>query len=492
MAEQYQLPGQFQAPSMAEISYAGGDQQAGDPARWKMFTDQINAYTNIQNANRDISLREKQFQNLVVQNDRDYVLRRERQDQDIRNGDITFEMNKFAFDKNKEKYNQLQNSWQNYPKIRDEISALLPNGGNVPNWGRVRSQIRSRFAKNEADAVIVEGILNDYDKENQIFSDTKVLDDQGQVQSWLESGDFLIDEKDDQGNIIGSKPIMIGDRTAEQVFSEAILAYQQGDRVTYAAKMAPLRRIGSQRQQLRERAEDINRDIQIGRATGVPIYQIKSTDKGVETTFQTPRIYGTSRTGTSATSTGIKTYEKADIDFLDSQIKSVENSIAELDTKIEEEDSELRKAGLQADKEGLLAKKQSLQKTMDMGVQLLQQKAASQLPQATGQPQATPEGAVKKKTLQPPAMPAPSAAPKAQTSGSPMSSTATPATAETTVIGYISEEGMRLSEAEAKAQQAAGRRVYPVRPPAVANPFGSPVTSGGGRSIFDLRSVEGT
>jgi hypothetical protein len=444
-----------------------------------MFTEQINAYTNIQNANRDMSLRERDFANRMIQNDRDYELRRERQDQDLRTGDLTFEINKFAFNKNKEKYEQLQNSWQNYPQIKDEIATLLPNGGNVPNWGRVRSQIRSRFAKNEADALIVEGILADYDNENKIYSDTKVLDDQGQVQSWLESGDFLIDEKDDQGNIIGSKPIMIGDQSAEQVFSEAILAYQQGDRVTYAAKMAPLRRIGSQRQQLRERAEDINRDIQIGRATGVPIYQIKSTDKGVETTFQYPRVYGaTGATGGSG-STGVKTYEKADIDFLDSQIKSVDNSIGELDSKIAEEDSELRKAGLQADKEGLLAKKQSLQKTMDMGVQLLQQKAATQLPQATGQPQATPGRATPQKILKAPSFPVPAGTPRqpATTPANPMSST--PTTTGEAVIGYVSEEGMRLTEEEARARQAAGRPVYPIRPPAVANPFGAPVTSQG-------------
>jgi hypothetical protein len=483
MADQYQLPGQFQAPSMAEISYNAGDDNAQATAQAANFIKQWNAVTNIENANRDLSLREKQFQQLAIQNDRDYTLRREKQDQDMRNGDITFEMNQFAFNKNKEKYDQLRASWENYPKIRDEISSLLPNGGNVPNWGRVRSQIRSRFARNEADAVIVEQILADYDNENKIYSDTKVLDDQGQVQSWLESGDFQIDEKDDEGNIIGSKPIMIGDRTAEQVFSEAVLAYQQGDRVTYAAKMAPLRRIGSQRQQLRERAQDINRDLQISEATGVPIYQIKSTDKGVETTYMQPRVYGTRGTGTgTSASTGIKTYEKADIEFLDAQIKSAENSIADLDSKIAEEDSELRKAGLKAERDGLVAKKDSLQKVVDMGVKLLEQKAATQLPQTTtpqGQPKTTPGRATPQGILKAPSFPAPSTAPKPQTSANPVSSTAT-TTPETEIVGYVNVEGMRLTEKEAKAEQAAGRPVYPIRkPPVVANPFGAPVTSEG-------------
>jgi hypothetical protein len=475
MAEQYQLPGQFSTPDMSAISYRAGNDDAVAQEQANNFIKQWNQTTNIVNANRDLSLRERDFAQRMIQNDRDYQLKREKQDSDLRANDIAFEMNQFAFDKSKEKYKQLQNSWDNYPKLRDDIAALLPNGGNVQNWGRIRSQIRSRFAKNEADAILVEQILKDYDEENKVYSDSKVLDDQGQVQSWLESGDFLIDEKDDQGNIIGSKPIMIGDRTAEQLYSEAIMAYQNGDRVTYAAKMAPLRRIGSQRQQLRERAEDINRDIQIGRATGVPIYQIKSTDKGVETTFQYPRVYGATGAGASS---GVKTYEKADIEFLDSQIKSVENTIADLDTKIAEEDSELRKAGLQAEKDGLVAKKESLQKVVDMGVKLLEQKATTQMPKTTGQPQTAPAGATKKRTLQPPAKPPiPATAPNPQTPSSPMTSTAT--TPETPVVGYVNVEGMRLTEKEAKAEQAAGRPVYPIRPPVVANPFGAPVVTEG-------------
>ena len=111
MAEQYQLPPQFQAPSMAEVSYQAGDSQAMDNANWKMFTDQINKYTNIENANRDISLREKQFKNLVVQNDRNYDLRREKQDQDIRIGDLSFELQKFQYDIEKKNFAQLGEAW---------------------------------------------------------------------------------------------------------------------------------------------------------------------------------------------------------------------------------------------------------------------------------------------------------------------------------------------------------------------------------------------
>jgi hypothetical protein len=165
-------------------------------------------------------------------------------------------------------------------------------------------------------------------------------------------------------------------------------------------------------------------------------------------------VFAPSRTG-AGTSTGVKTYEKADIEFLDGQIKSVEGVIAEKRGELEGAESPVAKAGIQADLDGLIAKQASLQKTLDMGVQLLQQKAASQLPQTTGQPQVTPAGPAKKRTLQPPSFPVPTTTPKPQTSASPISSTAT---------GRFD-----------KAAQAAGRRVYSA--PAVANPFGAPVTS---------------
>jgi hypothetical protein len=190
-------------------------------------------------------------------------------------------------------------------------------------------------------------------------------------------------------------------------------------------------------------------------------------------------VFAPSRTGTSATSGGVKTFEKADVDFLDNQIKSVETQITTKEGELEGAESQVAKAGIQAELDGLNAKKQSLQKTMDMGVQLLQQKAATQLPQTTGQPQAIPAGGEKKRTLQPPSFPVPATTPRPQPSASPMSSTAIPTTTETAAIGFVSEEGMRLTEAEARAQRAAGRQVFPIRPPAVANPFGAPVVSEG-------------
>lgn len=164
-------------------------------------------------------------------------------------------------------------------------------------------------------------------------------------------------------------------------------------------------------------------------------------------------MYGAPRTG----ATSVKTYEKADIEFLDGQIKSVDGLIVDKKAELAGAESPVAKAGIQADLDGLIAKQASLQKTLDMGVKLLEQKAVSQLPQTTGQPQVTPAGATKKRTLQPPSFPVPTTTPKPQTSASPVSSTAS---------GRFD-----------KAAQVAGRQVYSA--PVVANPFGAPVINEG-------------
>jgi hypothetical protein len=96
MTETYPIPNQLQLPNIPQSSYTIQDDGALATAQAANFIKQWNAVTNIENANRDISLREKQFKNLVVQNDRNYDLRREKQNQDIRIGDLSFELKKFA------------------------------------------------------------------------------------------------------------------------------------------------------------------------------------------------------------------------------------------------------------------------------------------------------------------------------------------------------------------------------------------------------------
>jgi len=457
MAEQYQLPAQFQVPSMAEISYKSGDTDSVDRENANNFIRQWNATTNIENANRAQSLREKQFQQLVVQNDRDFDLRREKQDQDIRVGDLDFELKKFAYDTQKKNFNQLEETWAKKDEILGALEAFSPNGGNDQQYPQARVRVFKMFANNPNAYKIVQGILGPYDEQYQIFKANKYTEDAVEVQGAFDDG--ILDG------------VNVGDTRAVDYWRNAKLN-QNDDPDGFAAAVRQLRRKINEIRTTEAEGRFAAQNLAEG---NIVTRELKLPD-GTTLKSTAPRVYGTR--GTSA-SGGIKTFEKTDVELLDAQIKSTENTIADLDSKISDEDNELKKAGLQAERDGLVAKKDSLQKVVDMGVKLLEQKATTQLPQTTGQPQATPAGGAKKRTLQPPSFPAPATTPRPQAPGSPMSSTATPTTTETAVIGYVSEEGMRLTEAEAKARQASGLPVYPIRPPAVANPFGAPVTTQG-------------
>ena len=457
MADQYQLPGQFQVPSMAEISYNAGDDNAQATAQAANFIKQWNAVTNIENANRAQSLREKQFQQLVVQNDRDFDLRRERQDQDIRVGDLDFELKKFAYDTQKRNFNQLEETWAKKDEILGALEAFSPNGGNDQQYPQARVRVFKMFGNNPNAYKIVQGILGPYDEQYQIFKANKYTEDAVEVQGAFDDG--ILDD------------INIGETRAVDYWRNAKLN-QNDDPDGFAAAVRQLRRKINEVRTTEAEGRFAAQNLAEG---NIVTRELKLPD-GTTLKSTAPRVYGTRGTSASA---GVKTFEKSDVDFLDNQIKSVEIQITTKEGELEGAESQVAKAGIQAELDGLNAKKQSLQKTMDMGVQLLQQKAATQLPQTTGQPQATPAGGAKKRTLQPPSFPVPATTPRPQAPGSPMSSTATPTTTETAVIGYVSEEGMRLTEAEAKAQQAAGKQVFPIRPPAVANPFGAPVVSEG-------------
>ena len=460
MTETYPIPNQLQLPNIPQSSYTIQDDGALATAQAANFIRQWNEVTNIANADRAQSLREKQFQQLVVQNDRDYDLRREKQDQDMRIGDLSFELKKFQYDTEKKNFNQLEETWSKKDEIIGALEAFSPNGGNDQQYPQARVRVFKMFANNPNAYKIVQGILGPYDEQYQVFKANKYSEDAVEVQGAFDDG--LLDG------------VTVGDTRAVDYWRNAKLN-QNDDPDGFAAAVRQLRRKINEIRTTEAEGKFAAQNLAEG---NILTREIKLPD-GTTLKSTAPRVYGTSRTGTSATSGGVKTFEKADVEFLDNQIKSVENEITTKEGELEAAESQVAKAGIQAELDGLKAKKQSLQNTMDMGVQLLQQKAASQLPQTTGQPQATPGRATPQKILKAPSFPVPAGTPKqpATAPANPLSSV--PTTTGEAVIGYVSEEGMRLTEAEAKAQQAAGKRVYPIRPPAVANPFGAPVTSEG-------------
>jgi hypothetical protein len=94
MAEQYQLPGEFRAPDMSAISYRAGDSNAVDQEQANNFIKQWDATTNIANANRMQSLRERQFAQEMINADRNFQLTKDQQEYNFQAGLRDFDLKK--------------------------------------------------------------------------------------------------------------------------------------------------------------------------------------------------------------------------------------------------------------------------------------------------------------------------------------------------------------------------------------------------------------
>lgn len=463
MAEPYQLPGAFQVPSMAETSYIAGDQQAGANANWKMFTEQINAYTNINNANRFQSLREKEFAQQIVQNDRDFELRREAQDNDIRTSNLNFEVTKFNFDRSREAYNQLQEAWQEKDKWMGEIDSLMPNGGNSATYLTDKARAFRLFAKNPASFTVLTELFKPYDDQYRTFQATKTLEDEALVQSYFDAG--LLDEE------------TIGDQDASSYWRETLMS-REVDPVAYNAGVRNLKRIADLKLKEQERktaalqeAEDIGRFEARRIEAGLPPAKISLEGGKIKLEAAAPRTIG----GRGVTGPGVSQIAGAAKDYIEIS-KNLGEEADALQIRADELEEGLEKQALQSQVDN---RRREQQRYIDLARQTSAMGAPVQAPSA---PQ--PAGAAGVLGTPPSKAPkikdfkTPTTTPAPQSRANPTPATA-PVTQTGSAVGFVTEEGTRLTESEARARQAAGQTVLPLRAPALANPFGERVTSQG-------------
>ena len=444
MADQYQLPGQFQAPSMAEISYNAGDDNAQATAQAANFIKQWNAVTNIENANRDISLREKQFQQLVVQNDRDYDLRREKQDQDIRTGDLSFELKKFAYDTEKKNFNQLEETWAKKDEILGALETFSPNGGNDQQYPQARVRIFKMFANNPNAYKIVQGILGPYDEQYQIFKANKYTEDAVEVQGAFDDG--ILDD------------ITIGETRAVDYWRNAKLN-QNDDPDGFAAAVRQLKRKINEVRTAEAEGKFAAQNVAEG---NIVTRELKLPD-GTTLKSTPPRVFAPSRTGTG-TSTGGGT--SADGKFA----KDWNQEAINLGPEIEKAQSAVNDATDPIEK---AAADVELRKLVDLR-EIFRQGAREQVERVRGQPtQGTPSAQPAKPTSSPGLLgPVPGAPPMPSKMGVPTTSTGQPATATATTASttparqplyFVTADGSRsLTPDEGFLAQLRGENVIPV------------------------------
>jgi hypothetical protein len=188
MAEQYQLPGQFQVPSMAEISYKSGDTDSVDRENANNFIRQWNATTNIENANRMQSLRERQFAQEMVNADRnfqlakdqqeynfqagtrDFDLKKEYQQAQLRNFDLNAQQAQWNLQMQKEDYNNTQEAIKMAPSWRAELDGRLgPSGAYGPDAESIMAEFVLEKGTNLGAQKVLENMIGKLQQTSQNY-----------------------------------------------------------------------------------------------------------------------------------------------------------------------------------------------------------------------------------------------------------------------------------------------------------------------------------
>jgi len=351
----YPLPRDYVLPEIPTSAYAMPDDGALATAQANNFIRQYTNVTNIENANRDQSRREKEFLRSIVENDRNYELAAEQQNQSIRNDNLKYEITKFAYDKQRESYLQLQDAWAKRPEWQGIFDRLAPNGGNSPTYPTDKAKAYRLLAKNPADLEVLQTVFDPYDKEYAVFEKVKGFADESEVKAAFDAG--LLD---------GEK---IGDQDAASYFRDIILN-RAADPISYAAGMRNLKTLATIAQEdIARRRQALIEGETKGKfeaeafGAGATDVELKMEGGKIVRTAKTPRdLYG--RSGVSGPN--VSQISQASKDYIDAavkigeQITTLESDAAGLPEGIEKTAAEAKIAGLQRQQEFYYSKAQQV------------------------------------------------------------------------------------------------------------------------------------
>jgi hypothetical protein len=232
MAQQYQLPGEFRAPDLSATAAVAGNETARDQEVMNNYLRQFNEATNIQNADRLMSLREREFAQQMVNNERDFQLRKDNQEFNWTNSNRNYEITKnlnavqmqaqgLQFQKTQWELTQLKNQQAAQEKIAGMAPDLMTdfenkfgaNPGYSRDFQKNYIRWRSGVAKTPAEAQAVDAIFQPY---------------KDQYTQWGK------DDLDSKLATIGSfedrlEDIQVGELSGTDLYQQATDYYQNGD-----------------------------------------------------------------------------------------------------------------------------------------------------------------------------------------------------------------------------------------------------------------------
>jgi hypothetical protein len=444
MAQAYQLPGEFRAGDLSAAASYSGNQTARDQEVMNNFIKQYDATTNISNANRMQSLREKQFQQQLVDEDRKFDLLSRQEESIARGRDQQYEINKYSLEQAARKDKELENAWARRDEWQGIIDQMLPNGGSDYNYKNGVAAVY-RKAKTPADFAVLKGLLGPLDEQYSTFRTTDQIEKEANIQTAVETG--LIDIPDEEWNQMS--------------------VLKQTDPVRYMARlgkyqiMADTKREEAKRLREREQAGIISGEMTArALARGIPESQITETyEPGKGFGFKAEPlkpIKGTTSSGTS----GASTVGKYATDFAE-EARKLTPDIQAAKSEVDNASDPIVKNIAEVRLRGLMEQRDIFQKA---AVEQVQQVRGQAVPESQGAtPSATPQ------TGSPGLLgPIPGAPVKPSQMNIPTTSTApvTPVSAETPKaqepLYYVTLDGRPLTPDEGFLAQLKGEKVIPV------------------------------
>jgi hypothetical protein len=405
MAQPYQIPGNFQVPSLAETSALAGNDNIQAEAQMDQFTRQATAWTNILNANRDQSLRERQFAQQMVNADRnfqltrdqqefnwvnsnrDFELRKDVQKATLQNTDLQYRAAKYNLDRAMADNEAMSALANKTPELMTEFeSSFGQNPGYSADFLKNYTQFQSRYAKTPATAQALRTMFQPYFDQNEQFKNAHVQDNLGNLESYLYSGDLGEIHLGGTVKEDGTKEGGISGVDAYAQISAGLGSRDQVERTKAVGMLSALTREVKKYETMKSAAARVAEAKQIAGVTNQGLMQFKIGPTGeVESQVGTTR-YPYAGRGVAGPA-GMRAMTTKEVDQTKAEIQLIEGQAADLNKQLENLDSSSPQyASIQSQIDDLDAKKEIQKEKLSANDEVILKKLQGQVnPTTPGQ-----------------------------------------------------------------------------------------------------------
>jgi len=339
MAQAYQLPGEFRGIDMSAAAAVAGNQTARDQESMNNFIRQWDATTNILNANRMQSLRERQFAQEMINADRnfqlakdqqeynfqagqrDFDLKKEYQQAQLRNFDLNAQQAQWALQIQKETYNNSQEALQLAPSWKEELDRRLgPQGAYGPNAENVMADFVLEKGINPGYKAVLDQMLIQYRQRAQNYQENVFNKTIAQAKTLLGTGEL--------GNLKFTDPNLpedVGPVSGNFILGQLKQAMAQGNIDDMLMYQGMLRSGFADLEKDKARRLQEEATIRASKL-GIPVEQVDVKGGEMSVRFETPKLGR--GTGTGAGGTGGTAQERA---YTETNITAVKNAEINMD-----------------------------------------------------------------------------------------------------------------------------------------------------------------